>query len=402
MRHRYLGGALLAAAAMLVGPSAAPAQEYSAGTGDEGGGFGPPVNTSPTFPIPTGHSGDAGFYTGMEFVMLTQTRAIGNQTIAVRGFFDIDGRVTGTPGKLVGDGTEALNANMFSPRTFQPGFNVELGYRLSNGTRFFVNYMQTYDAQYSLSASFIPPGFAVGVGQANTFISSPVFGFGSLWAGPTSKVNGVADSSVYGIWDAASEEDVKFTQRYQQAQTGARVPLFETDYSRVYGTAGMQFSWIYERFWWRAESFNSNGNATPQDASLYTNFLSQRMYGPFIGCGHEIFVDNQFSVSLDLTGSLLLDVEKQRAKYELADRTTESKWGRVDWRMTPNANAAINLWWYPIEGVQIRAGYQAMTFFNTLYMRDPVGFNFGNINPGYATQWFRLIHGFNIGLGFFF
>ena len=47
----------------------------------------------------------------------------------------------------------------------------------------------------------------------------------------------------------------------------------------------------------------------------------------------------------------------------------------------PNANAAVNLWWYPIDGVQIRVGYQAMTYFNTLYMLEPVGFNFGNIDP---------------------
>ena len=126
------------------------------------------------------------------------------------------------------------------------------------------------------------------------------------------------------------------------------------------------------------------------------------MYGPFVGCGHEIFVANQFSVSLDLTGAILLDVAKQRAKYELGDETVQSKWGREEFRLVPNANAAVNLWWYPIEGVQIRVGYQAMTFFNTLYMREPVGFNFGNIDPSYETKYFRLLHGFNVGIGFFF
>jgi hypothetical protein len=126
------------------------------------------------------------------------------------------------------------------------------------------------------------------------------------------------------------------------------------------------------------------------------------MYGPFLGCGHEIFVANQFSVSFDLTGSIMLAVEKQRAKYILEDQTAQSKWGREDFRLVPNANAAINLWWYPLEGVQMRLGYQAMTFYNTLYMEDPVGFNFGNIQPGYDTKYFRLLHGFNVGIGFFF
>jgi hypothetical protein len=401
MRYRYLGGALLAAATMLAGPSAVLAQQPSTSSPDEGG-FQPPLNTSPTSPLPTGKAGDAGFYSGFEFVMLSETRAIGNQTIAVRGFFDGDGALTGTPGKLVGDGTQALNPSMFSKGTDAPGFKIELGYRLSNGTQFFLNYLQTYDNTSSLGATFVPPNFAVGLRDANTFLSSPVFNFPHFFAGPTNKVAGVLDSTVYGLWNAASEEDMKFTERYQQWQGGIRTPLFETDYSRVYGTAGMQFSWFFDRFSWRTVSLPQNGDSNNHDAVDYSNTLSQRMYGPFIGMGHEIFVANQFSISLDLTGALLLAVEKERAKYELEDQTIESKWGAVNWRMVPNANASVNLWWYPVEGVQMRVGYTAMTFYNTLYMRDPVGFNFGNIDPGYATKFFRLVNGFNIGVGFFF
>jgi hypothetical protein len=398
MCHRYLGGALLAAAAMLAGPSAARAQF----TGGEDGGFQTPVNSGPLSALPTGHSGDAGFYTGMEFVMLTQTRAIGNQTIAVRGFYDMSGQFTGTRGKLTGSGDEALNPRMFSNRTFQPGFNLELGYRFQDGTRLFFNYMQLYDAHYSLGVSQIAPFTDTRSDFADSFISSKVFGFPNFFAGPTNKVNGVPDSTAYGIWNAASQMDVKFTQRYQQLQTGLRVPVLQSEYSRVYGSGGFQFSWFFERFQWRTVSLDQAGNASTHDAARYTNTLSQRMYGPFIGCGHEIFVANQFSLSLDLTGALLLDVEKQRAKYILEDQTVQSKWGREDFHLVPNANAAVNLWWYPIEGVQMRVGYQALTFFNTQYMRDPIGFNYGDIQPGYYTKYFRLLHGFNIGVGFFF
>lgn len=181
-----------------------------------------------------------------------------------------------------------------------------------------------------------------------------------------------------------------------------RLPLFQTDYSRVYGMAGGQFSWFFERFGWRALSLDSSGNSQPQFAADYTNTLSQRMYGPFVGCGHEVFIANQFSCSLDVTGSMLMDVAVQRAKYELGDKTIESKWGREDYRMVPNANAAFNLWWYPTDGVQIRVGYQAMSFFNSLYMLEPVGINYGDINPSYHVRAFRLVHGFNVGIGFFF
>jgi hypothetical protein len=398
MCHRYLGGALLAAMALLAGPSAARAQL----TGGEGGGFQTPLNSGPLSVLPTGHSGDAGFYGGMEFVMLTQTRAIGNQTIAKRGFYDISGAFTGTPGAFIGDGDVAISPKLFGNRTFQPGFNLEIGYRFGDGTRAFLRYMQLYDAHYSLGASPIPPFFDTRTDLANTFLSSPVHNFTNFFAGPPGKVNGVPDSSVYGIWNAASQMDIKFTQRFQQLQAGVRVPVLQSEYSRVYGAAGFQFSWFFERFFWRTVSQDQAGNASTHDAARYTNTLSQRMYGPFLGCGHEIFVANQFSLSLDLTGAILLNVEKQRAKYILEDQTVQSKWGREDFHMVPNANAEVNLWWYPIEGVQMRIGYQAMTFFNTQYMRDPVGFNYGNIQPGYSTKYFRLLHGFNVGVGFFF
>src|SRR5215211_2856804 len=100
MRHRYIGGAVLAAVVAVGWPTAAVAQE---------GGFQPPLNSDPVIPIPTGQAGQPGFYTSAEFVMLTQTKALGEQSIAVRGFFDYTGRITGKPGTLVGSGVDALN-----------------------------------------------------------------------------------------------------------------------------------------------------------------------------------------------------------------------------------------------------------------------------------------------------
>jgi hypothetical protein len=405
MRHRTIGGALLAAAAVLAGPGGARAQ-FGNGTAPftdgSDGGFPPPRQPAYQVPIPTGAAGDSGFYVGLEYVMLQQTRAIGNQTIAVRGFYDLDGSVTGQPGRLVGSGAVGLTTKDFSPRTFQPGGQLEVGYKFEDGTRVFYRYLQLYDAHYSFGASAVPPGYSLNPNLADSFLSARVFNFNQFFAGPTGKVNGVPDTAVYGIWNAASQMDIKFTQRYQEMQAGARVPVLESEYSRVYASGGLQFNWFFERFQWRTVSLDAGGNARPQDVAFYTNTLSQRLYGPFVGCGHEVFVADQFSVSGDLTAAALLDVVKMRAKYKLGDQTVQSKFGREEFRVVPNVNAATNLWWYPVEGVQVRVGYQALTFFNTTHMLEPVGLNFGNIAPRYRIQGFRLVHGINAGIGFFF
>ena len=180
------------------------------------------------------------------------------------------------------------------------------------------------------------------------------------------------------------------------------MPVLQTEYSRVYGMAGGRFAWFFERFNWRTVKFDDAGIALPVDAADYTNTLSQRMYGPFVGCGHEIYVANSSRSACDLTGASCWTSPSSGPSTSSATRSIQSKWGREEFRLVPNANAAVNLWWYPIEGVQIRVGYQAMTYFNTLYMLEPVGFNYGNIDPAYQTKYFRLLHGFNVGIGFFF
>ena len=405
MRHRYIGGALLAAAAMLAGPSIGRAQNIT-GTGPftdgADGGFPLPVNSEPPFRTPWGgrempdsippSSSSCSPKRGRSVIRPSPGAGSSTRT----------GRSPGRPGRSWVRERRPFKPATFSPRTYQPGFNVELGYRFDDGTRIFANYMQLVDAHYSIGASLVPQGFGGPANLSATFLTTPVFNFNVAFGGPAFKSSLGDAFALYGIWNGASQMDMKFTQRYQEMNVGARVPLLQTEQSRVYGMAGGRFAWFFERFAWRAVSYDESGNTQPLFAADYTNTLSQRMYGPFIGCGHEIFAGNQFSCSLDLTGSILMDVAKQRAKYEIGDETVQSKWGREEFKMVPNANAAINLWWYPLPGVQIRAGYQAMTYFNTLYMLEPVGINYGNINPSYQTRYFRLIHGFNVGIGFFF
>ena len=234
MRHRYIGGALLAAAAVLAGPSTGTGPDTSPARGrsrpGEDGGFQTRRQhaTRSTASRP-GRPGDAGFYTAFEFVMLTQTRAIGHQTIATAGSSTRTGSITGDPGHVRRQpGTEAINTRDFRPTTYQPGFNVE--------TR--VPVRRRHAASSSTTCSWSTPttrwapawrrpSSAQPPDLANTFLTAPVYNFNVAFAGPgAARSNGQNPASAStASGTAATQMDIKFTQRYQEANFGARVPV---------------------------------------------------------------------------------------------------------------------------------------------------------------------------------
>jgi hypothetical protein len=406
MRHRYIRGAVLAAVAAVGWPSAARADDGEVIARGQEGEFQVPLNADPVIPIPTGQAGQPGFYLSAEYVMLFQTKAIGYQTVAIRGFSDSFGQISGVPGQFFGNGQPALTTSMLGNGSEgQPGFRAEIGYKFDTGTRLYVDYMQVYKGVYSAGASLATLGFKSDPQLADTFLSAPVYNFNNLFAGPqlkTSQDTTTGGFTAYGIWNGASVMDTKFSQRFTEGDLGLRTPMFDTEYSRITAMAGARFAWFFERYQWYTEDLDNTGASQPNWAAYYTNTLSQRMYGLFVGVSHEVYLGNMFSASLDLTAAGFMDVAVERAKYKLADDESESKFGNVTYAPTASGTAEFNIWFYPCEGVQMRIGYQAQTFFNTRYMRDPVGFNFGNIDPSYGIQVFRLVQGFNVGIGFFF
>ena len=420
-RRKLLGGWLaavlatgaLAAPGVGLGRAAAQVNDYAV-----------PGSAGYNVPIPTGKSGDNGFYVASEFLILTQNRQLGDQVVATRGLVDTrglisaDGAGNARPGTYIGSGAVALSTNDLSRQSWSPGFTTTLGYKFDNGLAVFVNYTHLMDQQQHAGATL-----ATRYGQnrsdlADSFLFAPVYNFPPQFAGPRVKSpqddfnqNGREDAgeggNFYGIWNGASVMDIQFNQWFNQAEVGARMPLFQNEYTRVYGLAGGRYAMIMERLKWRTVSYDVNGVAGPQDVATYNNTLSQRMYGAFIGCGHETYIGKSFSVAAEATGAALLGIAKERAKYQLGDRAPaniaiQNKLSRNEFEFVPNVNASVNLMWYPIEGVQLRVGYNAMMFFNTKYMQEPIGFNYSSVDPAYGDNAFRIYHGVNVGVGFFF
>lgn len=395
MRSRNGWLALLVAAAGAVLAPAVQAQDYA-----------PP---DPVWPLPLYSDRPqegGGFYTAGEFLYFCQTNPLDHQLIAVRGFFDSTGQLSGHQGGFIGSGAAALWADdAGGPKTFQPGFAIVGGWKFDNGVAVELNWWHLAEAKYAATASIEPPGLKAGADLSDTFVSSFVYNFPNEYAGPSNKVGVGPAYAAYGIWDAASIMTIMFVQRFDQWEASARIPVWQTDTTRSYGLFGPRLTWIWERFTWRTVSVDITGQAGPDDAAIYSNTISNRMYGLHAGFGHEwnwgTCPIGSFSCSLDLEAALFADIAKDRAKYERADRATAAQRVHQELRFSPEVEGHLNFWWYPIEGVMVRVGYNAMAFFNTEASPEPVSFNFGGLDPPWKDQ-FRLFHGLNFGVGLIF
>jgi hypothetical protein len=259
-----------------------------------------------------------------------------------------------------------------------------------------------------------------------------------------------------GIWNGATTMTEEFAQKFDSYDLIGRIPIYQDDCFRCYGLVGPRFAWFWEKFSWRTVALEAalpggtasasvtlpnvtftpfstvttggivtttflpiitGGTATATagaaqtpaaaltdatDVALYSNIVSNRMYGPLIGGGSELYLGQGFSLSLDVRTSLLVDIVKERAKYELGDHSISIKRARTDYTLVPELDAIVNLWWYPIEGVEVRFGYDIMTFFNTVASPSPVAFDYGTMDPGWQKGTFRLIDGLQAGISFIF
>src|SRR5260221_4995489 len=144
-----------------------------------GGGDRDVARALPIVPLPIYHDRpeSGGFYAFTEYCMVRQTRNLGNQLVAKRGFVDVDGSVqagltgsfgvtaggvvffqpgpTGPPGQFFGSGAQALNVSDLntSQLTYAPGMILGLGWRFSDGSAVEGRWEQTLSSRHNVAAT---------------------------------------------------------------------------------------------------------------------------------------------------------------------------------------------------------------------------------------------------------
>lgn len=367
----------------------------------------PPSST--IFPGPLGHPRyeTGGFFTAVEFKFMRQSTPLGDQVIAVRGYVDFDGSIEGVPGKFIGSGTPALNANQVDgPGTFVPGSNLTIGWRFLDGVTVSVSWWHLVDARYAATATLVPPGLQPGPLLDDTFLFSPVFNFPAEFAGQPNNTGLGNLGATFGIWNAASVMQLRFIQRFDLVDFTGRFPISQTTGYRNYFLVGPRAVIMWERFKWRTVDADVNGAADSADVGIYSNVVSNRLYGVHAGAGQEWYLGDTpvgaFSISLDTEAALYVDFVKGRAKYEREDRVIAGSRARNFWTLAPGLEGKLNFWWYPAQAIQVRLGYDVLAIFNTMASPEPVDFNFGGIDPGWDKGITRYLHGLGFGVGLVF
>src|SRR5207249_2190922 len=109
------------------------------------------------------------------------------------------------------------------------------------------------------------------------------------YLGPGQKVNAPGSNigAASGLWNAATLMTIDMVQRFDIYQMNFRQPLYQGENYRNYGLFGPRNVWFWERFKWRTTDTDINGESVPDDSVVYTNVVSNRLWGFHFGMGNE-------------------------------------------------------------------------------------------------------------------
>ena len=449
---------LTALAALVPWAGAARAQQGDPIIGEPqiyGDGYSPADPVWP-FPLYSTHPENGGLFVAASFVSYRQTNPLHSQNVAVRGFqvtspviagvdpparepvvtninspfFDPlgddlnDNIIRVAPsGTFVGSGTPALDVNQVRGNQFEPGTKIEVGWKFGDGSSITVSWLYISEVNLGASATLAPRGGNVGPNFADSFLFAPVFNFPNDFAGPTDKVTapnpefGIGDNPfvvpapglAFGIWNGAGIMTEQFLQRTQQWDVTYRAPIYETENYRISGLVGPRYTWIWERYKWTTTALDTNSTSEPEWTAQYSNVASNRLYGLNFGCQQECYIGHGFALDCTLACQLYADSAKTIVKYQLArgafgeaDPGPVAKRGRHYWEFSPAAEAKLGVMWYPIEGVQVHAGYDFQGIFDTITSYQPIDFNFGAVDPRFVTHTIRTLDGLDLGIALIF
>ncbi|NBO92500.1 MAG: hypothetical protein EBV06_09365 [Planctomycetia bacterium] len=393
MRARTIRGAWWLAVVLAFAPGLAHAQEP---------GYAPPSWPGP-FPLGSTRPEEGGLYLASTFSFYSMSNPLKNQKVAVSGFRVFDNSLPGfTAGDFVGPGDERLNVqSLRDDMAFQPGFTFALGWKFRDGSSLELNWMYLNENKFSNGATLAPQNGAVGADLARSFLYADVYNIPLEYSGPPNKIAGASPFAAFGLWNGASVMTQSFRTRFQTYELSYKWNVIDEEYYRMKGIIGPRFAWFWDKYKWTSVNYSADGTdgGGGPDTGIYTNIVSNRMYGVHAGTQCEQYLGHGWSCIYEGQAAALMDVVKERAKFETGEKYggyPESKYSRSEFTFVPQLQGSVGLMWFPWENVQLYGKYEGMVFFNTISAPRPVEFDYLRPRPNYEST-IRWMHGWQFG-----
>lgn len=398
MRMRFRWLASLVFAALFWVPSPAHAQNL---------GYMEP-KPWPKLPLPLNDGEkESGLYFAAEMLIFRTDNPLGRQVLAERGLMDVDGTISGTPGAFLGSRETVLKASDAGSEKWSPGYRFTLGWRFMDDTSIYVSGFKMIENRSQASAGILPRNFNVNADFSNSFLFAPFYNFSTFFAGPDNDVLSQITSQPvagYGITNAFEDIFLDFQQSMWSWEITGKFPVHLIEDVRTYTLIGPRFMLLEESFKLKIVDLSLDGELLNTNVALYRNQWENRLYGVQHGWGIEKYLGGGFAFTAEARVGIFFDDRKAVNRFERGDRGVHDVvQGRKinDAGVCPMFQVGLFLEWFPIDGVQFRAGYEFMGVFNTLRSSFPVDFNVGTLTPHYENKFWRL-DGFSVGVALIF
>lgn len=348
----------------------------------------------------------------------------------------------GTPGQFVGSGIVAMTATSVGDNEkFTPGSRMAIGYRLRNNIVFEASWLNLLATRSSASVGIIPPrNQNIGFDAANSFVSTPFYNYGPSYAGPsrdvisdvlltpippnvgtvslvnTGSATGAANEIIvddgfiddiinfrgtpiaaYGVGNGAELIIAKYRQEWNTGELNMRVPLFQGEVTRTYWLGGFRYAYLQERYRLLISDFSVEGDLFQM---RYTNRVKNRYYGMQMGLGSEAYLGAGWALSVQVKGGVL--AERSEGETDITN-FFDNRFSHSDnqFGVVGMFEGGAYIWWYPVEGIQLRMGYEYMGICGARRSPNPIDYDLGRLRPVYEHKYLS-IDGFTIGVGFVF
>jgi len=387
-------------------------------------------------PLPLGPVRQDGIYVAGEGIFYRVNSSVKSQVVARRGLIDTAGNIfaemtvdqNGTdgapsddivlippqnrPGQILGSNEVALRTDQVRGDDGRPGLRLTIGYRFPNDIAIEGVFWHLPEFRRSAWASILPPNFQQGDHFSRSFLYAPFFNVPIDFLGPVNDVQqilvihrinpDVPDEvqtgntvPAYGVFNGAELFQITYKQEFYNYELNVRFPNYPVDVFRTYTTIGVRYMRAFERFELVSEDTNIDGSGLV--VGRYRNRWINNLFGPQASYGAEIYLGYGIAIGGELRGGLFYDDFNARTEVTVDGSALILRRKRADANLSPMLGTGLYLWWYPIENVAIRVGYEFLGIFNVMRSTEPVDFDLGRLNPTFRSTLLRF-DGFSAGI----